>query len=172
MALYSYHRFTEKTKNFRDFYICIRSTLQQYYGKTQSGYLVGNWSEEAKAFDQMVALYNSDRNDPALIIELRDKTREFANSLQSTYHWVASTFIGSWAADLISTPVGGGGSTLKQSLENILDKFQDLFTVAEQAIEQAKALEVAGQRVQEAQKAAQVAIQNYSKLRATQPYRY
>lgn len=172
MALYSYNRFTAKSKNFRSFYISVRKTLQQYYGTAESGYIIGNWAEKARTFDQIVGLYHPSQNDPAQIIELRDKTREFANSLQSTYHWAASTFIGGWAADLISTPVGGGGSTLKQSLENVLNVFEDLFTDAEQAIEQAKQLEAARQKAEDAQRAAQAAIQAYYRQSATQSYRY
>lgn len=171
MALYSYDRFNKKHKNFRAFYIALRETLQSYYGNAPSGYLMGNWSKEAKAFDQLVSLYHPNRNDPITMIELRDKTCEFANSLQSTYHWAASAFIGSWAADLISTPVGGGGSTLKQSLEKVLTEYQDLFTRAEESIKQANELEAARQQAEAAHKAAQAATLAYHQQRAQQ-YRH
>ncbi|MFO1258074.1 MAG: hypothetical protein U1E78_06670 [Gammaproteobacteria bacterium] len=172
MALYSYNRFTEKPKNLQTFCSHIRNVLQSYCITAKPGYVRGNWAQEAIAFEQVVKLYNSDQNDPELIIQLRDKTREFANSLKSTYHWATSTFIGSWAADLISAPAGGGGSTLKQSLEDVLNEFEDLFRRAEEAIEQAKQLEAAKQKAVDAQRAAQTALEAYHQQRASQSYRY
>lgn len=149
--MWGYGQATEPALTARGFWIDVVRELQKYKATAKPGILIGNWSETAAAFEKNFQDYIYSISDCYTLLQARDVTIAFANSLQSTYHAVTSTFIGGWLADTISIPFGGGGSSLKKSIIDILNKYEPLFKHAEEYIQESERLERARQESRRAQ---------------------
>jgi hypothetical protein len=151
--MWGYGQATEPALTARGFWIDVVHELQKYKATAKPGILIGNWSEAATAFERSLRDYLYSIGNDHNLLQARDLTIEFADSLQSTYHAVTSPFIGGWLADTLSMPFGGGGSSLKKSIIDVLKKYEPLFKRAEECIQKSERLEQERQASRRAQEA-------------------
>lgn len=149
--MWGYGQETDRPLTARSFWIDVMCVLQKYHTTAEQGILIGNWAEQASEFEKILSPYVQGIDNDCQLIQVRDLTLEFADGLQSTYHAVTRTFVGGWLADTLSQPFGGGGSTLKKSLTEILEKYAPLFKEAEEKIQRENQLKQARQDADDAQ---------------------